>query len=62
MNVGRGYVMKIGRGYVIHNHELINYKGGHRAARAAKNIHFGCAKIVKLSQNSKNLVKIARFS
>ena len=29
-------VINVGRGYVIQYHELINRKGGHRAARAAK--------------------------
>ena len=38
MNDGRGYVMNVGRGYVIQHHEWINLKGGHRAARAAKKL------------------------
>ena len=33
-------VWYVGRGYVIQYHELMNYKGGHRAARAAKNYQY----------------------
>ena len=45
MNVGRGYVMNVGRAYVIQNHELINLKGGHRAARAANKNGNGVQKL-----------------
>ena len=34
INVGRDYVINVGRGYIM------NDKGRHRAARAAKNVHF----------------------
>ena len=38
MTAGRGYVRNVGRGYVINEWQrLCNDKGGHRAARAAKN-------------------------
>ena len=37
--VGRDYVLNVGRGYVIHNHDSVSREGKHRAARAAKKLN-----------------------